>query len=431
MADGGATIVRLLPKLRPFVERKARHKVARGGRGGGKSWCVARLLLLMGSERKLRVLCAREVQKSIKDSVHKLLADQIEAMNMAGFYDIQATTIKGLNGTEFVFTGLRDHTSDSIKSFEGIDICWIEEAARVSQHSAMILIPTIRKAGSELWWSYNPDQSDDFVHADIAKRDDALVIDVGYQDNPWFPAELEQERVALKAINDDLYRHVWEGECRSAAGLLFKRAWFKFYDRLPERLSLYMASDYAVSEGDGDYTEHGIAGLDEHGDLYLVDWYSDQAAPETWIEAAVGMIRRNKPKIWFEEKGVILRAVDASITKRLRERETFIMRYPLASAGNKADRALGFAARASAGAVWLPKTPWAERLLNQLCSFTGEDGRTDDGVDVCSLLARGLDVMANASAPQTETRKQITPFTRAWLEHNERADEAKTAEFYS
>lgn len=431
MADGGAIPVRLLPKLRPFVERKARHKVARGGRGGGKSWCIARLLLLMASERKLRILCAREVQKSLKDSVYKLLADQIESMQMGEFYEVQTTTIKGANGSEFLFTGLRDHTSDSIKSYEGCDICWIEEAARVSAHSANILIPTIRKAGSELWWSYNPEQADDFVHSNIAKREDSLVVDVGWQDNPWFPAELEAERLALKALNDDLYRHVWEGECRSAAGLLFKRAWFKFYDRLPERLSLYMASDYAVSEGEGDFTEHGIAGLDENGDMYLVDWYSDQASPETWIEAALTMIRRNKPKIWFEEKGVILRAVDAAITKRMRELDTFVMRYPLASAGNKAERALGFAARASAGAVWLPKTPWAERLLNQLCAFTGEDGRTDDGVDVCSLLARGLDSMTNAPKPEAERTREPKPFTRAWMEQtDDEIDPETIARFY-
>lgn len=431
MADGGVIPVRLLPKLRPFVDRKARHKVARGGRGGGKSWCIARLLLLMASERKLRILCAREVQKSLKDSVYKLLADQIESMQMGEFYEVQTTTIKGANGSEFVFTGLRDHTSDSIKSYEGCDICWIEEAARVSAHSANILIPTIRKAGSELWWSYNPEQADDFVHANIAKREDSLVVDVGWQDNPWFTAELEAERVALKALNDDLYRHVWEGECRSAAGLLFKRNWFKFYDRLPERLSLYMASDYAVSEGEGDFTEHGIAGLDENGDMYLVDWYSDQASPETWIEAALTMIRRNKPKIWFEEKGVILRAVDAAITKRMRELETFVMRYPLASAGNKAERALGFAARASAGAVWLPKTAWAERLLNQLCAFTGEDGRTDDGVDVCSLLARGLDSMTNAPKPESARSREPVPFTKAWMEQtDDEIDPETIARFY-
>lgn len=431
MADGGVIPVRLLPKLRPFVDRKSRHKVARGGRGGGKSWCIARLLLLMASERKLRILCAREVQKSLKDSVYKLLADQIESMQMGEFYEVQTTTIKGANGSEFVFTGLRDHTSDSIKSYEGCDICWIEEAARVSAHSANILIPTIRKAGSELWWSYNPEQADDFVHENIAKRADSLVVDVGWQDNPWFPVELEAERVALKALNDDLYRHVWEGECRSAAGLLFKRNWFKFYDRLPERLSLYMASDYAVSEGEGDFTEHGIAGLDENGDMYMVDWYSDQAAPERWIEAALSMVRRNRPKIWFEEKGVILRAVDAAITKRMREMDTFVMRFPLASAGNKAERALGFAARASAGAVWLPKTAWAERLLNQLCAFTGEDGRTDDGVDVCSLLARGLDSMTNAPKPEPASRREPVPFTKAWMEQTEdEVDPETIARFY-
>jgi len=441
MADGANEPIRLLPVMRPFHAERRRHKVARGGRGGGKSWCIARLLLLRGAETKLRILCAREVQKSIKDSVHKLLSDQIEAMGLSAFYDIQATTIKGANGTEFLFTGLQDHTSDSIKSYEGVDICWVEEAQTVSQHSANILIPTIRGSDaarsrgeqSEIWWSYNPRLEEDYVHADIAKRADALVIDVSYADNPWFPPELEAERLALKALNDDLYRHVWEGKCRSLAGLLFKRHWFKFYDTLPERLSVYMASDYAVSEDGGDWTEHGIAALDDQGDLYFVDWWSGQTAPETWIEAAVGLIRRNKPQLWFEEKGVILRAVDGAISKRLRERDTFILREPLASAGNKAERALGFAARASAGAVLLPKTEWATRLVNQLCSFTGEDGRTDDMVDVCSLLARGLDMMANARKPEKKDDAPIVPFTRRHIEsirYSESQEEDERRRFY-
>jgi predicted phage terminase large subunit-like protein len=173
-----------------------------------------------------------------------------------------------------------------------------------------------------------------------------------------------------------------------------------------------------------DYTEHGVAGLSENGDLYLADWYSDQTDPEQWIEAATTLVKRHKPKLWFEEKGVLLRALDASIAKRLRERDTFVMRYPLASAGSKAERALGFAARASAGAVYLPRNqPWAERLLNQLCAFTGEDGKTDDGVDVCSLLARGLDVMANARPPKKDEEKPITPFTRSHFEYAEREAE--------
>lgn len=415
-------------KMMPFFTERRRHKVARGGRGGTKSWAIARILLAKGAGEKLRILCAREVQKSIKDSVHKLLSDQIEAMGLTAFYDVQATTIKGLNGTEFLFTGLQDHTVDSIKSYEGCDLCWIEEAARVSSHSASILIPTIRKAGSEIWWSYNQDSEEDYVHADIAKRpaDEVMVIDTSWRDNPWFTQEMDMERRRLKAMNDDLYRHVWEGECRSLAGLLFKRDWFRWYDALPTNLSHYMASDYAVSDEGGDYTEHGAWGLGETGDLYAVDWWSGQTAPETWIDSAVTLVKRHKPQIWFEEKGVILRAVDASITKRLREREVWVLREALASAGNKASRALGFAARASAGAVWFPKgQEWAERVVNQLCGFTGEDGRTDDAVDVCSLIARGLDLMANARKPIEEKKTSVRPFS---VQHIEAIDKDEAAE---
>jgi PBSX family phage terminase large subunit len=422
--------LQLPAKMRPFLS-PMRHKVARGGRGGGKSWAVARILLARGVSEPIRWLCAREVQKSIKDSVHKLLADQAQAMGLGEFYEVQRDCIKGANGTEFLFAGLQDHTVDSIKSYEGCDGAWIEEAHSVSERSAEVLIPTIRKPGSELWWTYNPDQAEDYVHQRFVVRGDpnAVVVEINWRDNKWFPPELELERQQLKAINDDLYQHVWEGQCRSLAGLLFKRTWFKFYDALPEHLSVYMASDYAVSEDEGDFTEHGVAGLDENGELYLIDWYSDQAAPETWIDAAVAMVKRHKPQIWFEEKGVILRAVDAAITKRLRERGTWIMRESLASAGNKASRALGFAARASAGTVWLPRNAeWAVRLLNQLCAFNGEDGHVDDGVDVCSLLARGLDLMGDARVPAPTKPTTIVPFSRAHIEGLDRIEQHDAAQ---
>src|SRR5690606_5610826 len=225
-----------------------------------------------------------------------------------------------------------------------------------------------------------------------------------WRDNPWFPAELEKERVKLQRINPDLYAHVWEGRCRSAAGLMFKRDWFRFYDALPSRLNLYIASDYAVTPDDGDWTEHGVWGLSDNGDLYAVDWWYGQTDPSEWIDAWIELIGRHKPLAAFEEKGVILRAVESAITKRMRETQTFVRRVPLASAGSKAERALGFAARASAGAVYLPRTPWAVRLLNQLCAFNGQDGRQDDGVDVCSLIGRGLDEMNNASRPEQPKR---------------------------
>jgi phage terminase large subunit len=130
-----------------------------GVRGGAKSWGVARALLIIGAERPIRVLCAREFQSSISDSVHKLLSDQIELMGYGpgqkNFYEIEKATIKGRNGTEFVFAGIR-HNVGRIKSYEGVDIVWVEEAENVSRNSWEVLIPTIRKAGSEIWLTFNP-----------------------------------------------------------------------------------------------------------------------------------------------------------------------------------------------------------------------------------------------------------------------------------
>lgn len=393
----------------PFQQLRRRHKIARGGRGSAKSWSVARLLVVRAYSQPTRWLCVREIQKSIKESSHRLIADQIQAMGLGPHFDIQEKVIKGPNGSEFSFIGMREHTADSVKSYEGYDGAWIEEAHSVSERSAQLLIPTIRKTGSELWWTYNPDQEEDFVHQLAEQADEnVLVVDINHRDNPWFPEELEQERLKLQRINTDLYQHVWEGECRSTAGLLFKRDWFKFYEVLPTRLNLYIASDYGVTQDGGDHTEHGVWGLAENGDLYAVDWWFGQTDPSEWIDAWIELGARHKPLAAFEEKGVILRALDSAITKRMRETGTYMRRIPLASAGSKAERALGFAARASAGAVHLPAgQPWAIRLLNQLCSFNGDDGRQDDAVDVCSLIGRGLDSMANAAPAQSRLADRV------------------------
>ncbi|MGH8172504.1 MAG: PBSX family phage terminase large subunit [Rhodanobacteraceae bacterium] len=439
--------LKMLPFLQPM-----RHKVAHGGRGGGKSHSVARLLIAKAIDRPTRWLCTREIQKSIKDSVHKLLADTIKSMNVGYHFDVQETTIKAHNGGEFLFSGLQAHTVDSIKSFEGCDGAWIEEAHSVVAASANVLIPTIRKAGSELWWTYNPNNEGDYVHDKfvVKKSPNALVVEINYRDNPWFPAELEMERLELKAINDDLYQHVWEGKCKSLAGLLFKRKWFKRYDKLPDQLRPYLASDYAVTDVEDDdaqtpdFTEHGAWSLDTGGNLYATDWWSGQTDPEVWIDAACGMIGRRKPLIWFDEKGVIRRAVNSALEKRLREKQIFVMRHGITSAGSKAERALGFAARASAGTVYLPVTPagwdvetqgkfWADAVIDQLCSFTGQEGRVDDKVDVCSLIARGLDMMGNAREPANTDPDPIIPFTRRHIEsikRSEREDADAKRRFY-
>ena len=148
------------PKAYKALFSAFRYKVFYGGRGAGRSWAFAMALLILGANKKLRILCARELQKSIRDSVHKLLVDQIEALNLGSFYEITQNTIRGKNGTEFIFEGLR-HNSQQIKSYEAIDICWVEEAVTVSKSSWDFLIPTIRKEGSEIWLSFNPELEED------------------------------------------------------------------------------------------------------------------------------------------------------------------------------------------------------------------------------------------------------------------------------
>ena len=206
-------------KLRPLFAPK-RYKVMHGGRGGGKSWAVARALILMVADRGLRVLCAREVQKSMKESVHRLLKDQITALGMDSDFEVLETEIRCKNGGGFVFTGLQSHTVDSIKSFEGCDIVWVEEAHGVSKKSWDTLTPTIRKPGSEIWMTLNPDMDTDqtYVQFIAVPSDDTWVCEVNYLDNPWFPQVLEDERAkAQRTMSKEDYEHIWEGKPRTVA----------------------------------------------------------------------------------------------------------------------------------------------------------------------------------------------------------------------
>ncbi|MBY4947009.1 PBSX family phage terminase large subunit [Cupriavidus respiraculi] len=204
-------------KLR-FLFQPYRYKVAHGGRGSGKSWSFARALLIQGAASTLRVGCFREVQKSIKDSVHKLLSDQIQALGLSGFYEVLETTIRGKNGTEFLFAGLAQHTVDSIKSYEGLDRAWIEEGQSVSKRSWDVLIPTIRKAGSEIWISLNPElETDETYQRFIANPPpNSWVAAVNYHDNPWFSAELEAERLHCQQTAPKDYDNIWLGKCKPA-----------------------------------------------------------------------------------------------------------------------------------------------------------------------------------------------------------------------
>ena len=192
-----------------------RYKIVYGGRGSSKSWTVARVLLAIGRRKKIRVLCAREFQNSISDSVHALLADQIKSMGLDGFYTVQNTSIFGTNGTEFLFAGLK-HNITKIKSFEGVDICWVEEAQTTSKSSWDVLIPTIRKPESEIWVTFNPelDTDETYKRFVVMPPSNAKVVKVNWSDNPWFPSVLRDEMEDLKARDMDAYLNVWEGNTR-------------------------------------------------------------------------------------------------------------------------------------------------------------------------------------------------------------------------
>lgn len=194
-----------------------RYKITYGGRGGSKSWSIARALLIMGAQRPLRVLCAREFQSSIADSVHKLLSDQVFDLGLGKYYTTEKATIYHVNGTEFRFAGIKTNIG-AIKSFEGIDICWVEEAANVSHASWMTLIPTIRKDGSEIWISFNPELESDETYQRFVVNPPpgAIVIKIGWQDNPWFPETLRLEKDDLAARSIDDYLHIYGGECKHA-----------------------------------------------------------------------------------------------------------------------------------------------------------------------------------------------------------------------
>lgn len=215
--------VELPEKLVDLLFQPARYKTAYGGRGSTKSWSFAKALLLKAYAEPKLVLCTREIQKSIQESVHRLLADQIEVLGLGGFYEVQQTKIIGRNGSEFLFAGLR-HNIANLKSFEGVDICWVEEAQSVSDHSWNILIPTIRKEGSEIWISFNPDLEDDPTYQRFVAQPptNSKAVKVNYSDNPWFPDVLKQEMQDLKARDYKAYLNVWEGECRQAVeGAIF------------------------------------------------------------------------------------------------------------------------------------------------------------------------------------------------------------------
>jgi len=203
-----------LPPWAAEFSPPARHKIAYGGRGSSKSWVFARLALIAAMQRKIRILCCRELQNSIKQSVLQLLREQIEMCGLQAYYDVGQNYLRCRNGSEFIFAGLRANSAE-IKSTEGISICWVEEAQGVSEESWKFLIPTIRSPNSEIWISFNPSMESDSTYQRFVLNPPAgsIVHRVNWQDNPWFPDVLRAEMEQMRRTDMDAYLHIWEGAC--------------------------------------------------------------------------------------------------------------------------------------------------------------------------------------------------------------------------
>ena len=223
------------PEVFEALLSPARYKGAHGGRGSGKSHFFAELLIERCLMEKTDAVCVREIQKSLNQSVKKLLEVKIEALGVGSMFDVQEAKINCPHGGVIIFQGMQNHTADSIKSLEGYDIAWVEEAQSLSQRSLDLLRPTIRKEGSEIWFSWNPSLETDPVDAFLRGDEPppgAVVVQANYRDNPWLPDVLKAELEYDQRRDPDKFAHVWLGEYqRNSEARVFKNWTIEEFER--------------------------------------------------------------------------------------------------------------------------------------------------------------------------------------------------------
>ena len=318
-----------VPKWQQELYEPSRYKVIYGGRGSGKSWAVADSLIIQGIDSKLLVLCGREFQNSIKDSVHSLLKHRIEILELESEFDItHDQIIHKLTDTRFIFKGLRNNI-DSIKSMAGITHLWIEEADTLSAESWKVIKPTIREDNSEIWITMNPKNKTDILYKEFVEPekvpDNTYRAKVNYTDNPYFPQVLRDEMERDKKRDYGLYRHIWEGEClEHSDAQIFKDYWDVIKEKNytePEKVHPYYGLDFGFSKdptaGIRCYVHDNIlyisheavkVGLEiDHTKAFLEEYlkdvgkytiYADNARPES-----ISYLKRQGMSIKAVEKG--------------------------------------------------------------------------------------------------------------------------------
>lgn len=258
-----------------------------------------------------------------------------------------------------------------------------------------------------------------------AEENDILGRDIGELLWPqWFTPEIVRQEKATQTLTGQRnWSALYQQRPSPEEGEFFKKEWIQFYDELPMNMRKYGASDYAVTEGGGDFTVHGVAATDYEDNLYIIDWWRKQTDSLVWIEAFLDMAQTHKPLEWAEEKGQIIKSLDPIIDKRIRERRIDLYRRQYASSADKPTRAQSIRARFAQKKVYLPrKAEWVEKLVSELLKFPA--GKYDDQVDVMSLFGRILSRMSAADVEPPKD-KQDALSIREMIQHRAKQNEHK------
>lgn len=433
------------------------------------AWCLSKfpgyrvILASYASEiaekhsRKTRALCRQEQHVAIWQDRPELRADQRSVGNWAlsnGSEFMAAGLLAGITGNRADLVII----DDPVKGREEADSPTVQKKtaeeyrdsvmSRLKPGASVIIIQT-RWNENDLAGSILPEDYDgrsgpvlcrdgqvwDIVNlpAEAERPDDPLGRKPGeFLWTDWFGVDHW-----LIRKNDPQGQRTWASlyQQRPTAGdgIEFKREWFRMYDptlprgtphrpglpyALPSDLTYYAASDFATKQDKGDFTEHAIVGVDKDHNLWFIDWWYGQKTTDITIAQAVLMARLNKPLKWAHEGGPIGEAITPAWTRALRDAKVYIQLHPMPSIHNKAVKLSSFQARAATGTVYFPNNkPWAGRVIDQLCAFPA--GRYDDAADVCGLVGRMIDEMANPHVSSAKPREQLVPYTVKWLEYSE------------
>lgn len=257
-------------KLLPMLQPK-RYKGLSGGRGSGKSHFFAEMVVeKMLCDQNHNVVCIREIQKSLKFSAKKLVEDKIKEFGASSMFDINLTEIRRVGGTGvMIFQGMQDHTADSIKSLEGFDTAWVEEAQSISARSLELLLPTIRSEGSEILFSWNPQNKDDPVEKLFEEENEnSIRIHINYTDNRLLPQTLKEEAERHLRVSPETFNHVWLGEYKEISdALIFNRKYRVGELEIPREAGIYFGSDWGFAQDPTTLVKVAIIG----NTLYIAD----------------------------------------------------------------------------------------------------------------------------------------------------------------